>query len=127
MNKRLTFFASLIVSAVTGAMLFLGHEVAAAQTNKPNVVFILIDDMGYCDTSCYQSTVTPVVVTTNINRLASEGIRFTQYHSMSPICSPSRTALLSGSQPGRWRVTSFLSDKNSNRSRSMADFADPQM
>lgn len=99
----------------------------AAQTNKPNVVFILIDDMGYADTSCYRTSGTPVVDTTNINRIAAEGTRFTQYHATSPICSPSRTALISGSQPGRWRITSYLDNKSINRNRNMADFADPQM
>jgi len=99
----------------------------AAQTNKPNVIFILIDDMGYADTSCYRTSGTPVVVTTNIDRFATEGTRFTQYHSTSPICSPSRTSLLSGTQPGRWRITSYLDNKSVNRTRNMADFADPQM
>lgn len=108
-------------------LLLLAASISAAQTNKPNVVFILIDDMGYADTSCYRTSGTPVVATTNINRLADEGIRFTQYHSTSPICSPSRTALLSGSQPGRWRITSYLDNKSANRTRNMADFADPQM
>jgi arylsulfatase A-like enzyme len=106
--------------------LFCSSVVEAAQTNKPNVVFILIDDMGYADTSCYRTSGTPVVTTTNINRLASEGIRFTQYHSSAPICSPSRTALVTGSYPGRWRITSFIDNKGANRSRNMADFADPQ-
>ncbi|MDB6024770.1 MAG: atsA 34 [Verrucomicrobiales bacterium] len=101
------------------------HVASAAQTNKPNVVFILIDDMGYADTSCYRTSGTPVVTTTNIDRLASQGIRFTQYHAASPICSPSRTGLLTGSYPGRWRVTSYLDNKSVNRSRNMADFADP--
>lgn len=98
----------------------------AAQTNKPNVIFILVDDMGYADTSCYRTSGSPVVNTTNINRLAKEGLRFTQYHSSSPICSPSRTALFTGSQPGRWRITSFLETKSGNRARNMADFVDPQ-
>ncbi|HVU99832.1 MAG TPA: sulfatase-like hydrolase/transferase, partial [Verrucomicrobiae bacterium] len=99
----------------------------AAQTNKPNVVFILVDDMGYADTSCYQTFVTPVVITTNVDHLATQGIRFTQYHSSSPICSPSRTGLLTGSYPGRWRITSFINNKAANRQRNMADFADPRV
>ena len=107
------------------AGLFFAGVTQAAQTNKPNVVFILIDDMGYADTSCYRTGGTPVVATTNINRLANEGIRFTQYHSSSPICSPSRTAIVTGSYPCRWRINSYLDNKSINRSRNMADFADP--
>lgn len=109
------------------AGLLLAIPAPAAQTNKPNVVFILIDDMGYADTSCYQTAATPVVKTANIDRLASEGIRFTQYHVAAPICSASRTALLTGSYPGRWRITSYIDNKNANRRRNMADFADPQV
>src|SRR3954469_9244920 len=108
MKKHLTILFRVAVKAALPAFLLWGSVMEAAQTNKPNVIFILIDDMGYADTSCYRTSGTPVVVTTNINRLATEGLRFTQYHSTSPICSPSRTALLSGSQPGRWRVTSYL-------------------
>lgn len=120
MKRRLPiiFCALLCVCAGVGE---------GAQTNRPNVVFILIDDMGYADTSCYRTSGTPVVDTTNINRLAAEGTRFTQYHATSPICSPSRTALISGSQPGRWRITSYLDSKTINRTRNMADFADPQI
>ena len=99
----------------------------AAQTNQPNVIFILIDDMGFADTSCFQTFTNPVVVTTNLNRLAAQGLRFNQYYSAAPICSPSRTALISGSYPGRWRITSFLNGKTANRNRNMADFADPQL
>src|SRR4051794_1449260 len=103
MKKCLTYLKTFATATVFYALLLCGSLAGAAQTNKPNVVFILIDDMGYGDTSCYQSSVPPVVVTTNINRLASEGIRFTQYYAASPICSPSRTGLMTGTYPGRWR------------------------
>jgi arylsulfatase A-like enzyme len=125
MKSPFPFFSSLKAAIVFG-LLGCAAFVQAAQTNKPNVVFILVDDMGYGDTSCYQTSTTPVVLTTNINRLATEGIRFTQYYSSSPICSPSRTALMTGSYPGRWRITSYLDNKSINRGRNMADFADPR-
>jgi arylsulfatase A-like enzyme len=114
---RCLFFAVLLAIANT----------VPAQTNKPNVIFILVDDMGYADTSCFQTYTNPVVVTTNIDRLATQGLRFTQYYVAAPICSASRTALISGSYPGRWRITSFLDNKAANRNRNMADFADPQV
>jgi arylsulfatase A-like enzyme len=126
MMKLFTLLTKLTASSVFCAVLLSGCFVATAQTNKPNVVFILIDDMGYADTSCYQTNTSPIVRTANIDRLASQGIRFTQYHSASPICSPSRTGLLTGSYPGRWRITSFINNKSANRNRKMADFADPR-
>lgn len=118
--------SSLVAGAALCASLPVIPSAGAAQTT-PNVVFILIDDMGFADTSCYQTFTTPVVKTVNVDRLASQGIRFMQYYSAAPICSPSRIGLVTGSSPGRWRVNSYLDNKSSNRSRNMADFADPQV
>ncbi|HEY4415652.1 MAG TPA: sulfatase-like hydrolase/transferase, partial [Verrucomicrobiae bacterium] len=108
-------------------MLLTMTNILPAQTNKPNVIFILVDDMGYADTSCFQTYTNPVVITTNVDRLASEGLQFTKYYVAAPICSASRTALITGSYPGRWRITSFIDNKAANRNRNMADFADPQV
>lgn len=116
-----------IFSFTVPAVLLLGNNAPAAQTNKPNVIFVLVDDMGYADSSCYQTFTTPVVTTTNIDHLASEGLRFTQFYVAAPICSASRVALISGSYPGRWRITSYIATKAYNRARNMADFADPQL
>lgn len=62
-----------------------------ASAARPNIVFVLIDDLGYGDFSC---TGNQDVKTENIDRLAAEGMRFTQFYVSSPICSPSRTAFL---------------------------------
>ena len=64
-----------------------------AQAAKPNIVFILADDLGYADVSCYGQR---DYSTPNIDRLATEGLRFTQAYSNSAICSPTRTALITG-------------------------------
>ena len=53
---------------------------------RPNILFIFIDDMGYSDLSCYGN---PDVKTANIDQLAREGLRFTQFYVNSPVCSPS--------------------------------------
>lgn len=60
---------------------------------RPNILFIFIDDMGYADPSCFGN---PKVKTPNIDRLAQEGIRFTNFYTNSPICSPSRVAVMTG-------------------------------
>jgi len=88
----------------------------------PNVIFVLIDDMGYADLTCYGET---RVHTREIDRLAAEGIRFTQYYVNCPICSPSRTALLTGQYPARWKITSYLASRAENRRRGMAQWLDP--
>lgn len=72
---------------------------------KPNIVLILADDLGYGDVSCYGAT---HVNTPNIDRLAAEGIRFTDAHAVAATCTPSRFALLSGIYPWRKRGTGIL-------------------
>lgn len=91
-------------------------------SRAPNIILILTDDMGIGDVGCYGGKVAP---TPNIDRLAAEGTRFTQYYSGSPICSPSRVSLTTGMHPARWNITSYLSDKKHNRTCEQADFLDP--
>ena len=61
---------------------------------KPNILFILADDLGYGDVRCYNAE--SKVATPNIDRLAREGMRFTDAHSPSTVCTPSRYSLLTG-------------------------------
>ena len=68
------------------------------QAAPPNVVLILADDMGYGDLGCYGH---PRAKTPVIDRLAKEGVRFTQHYSNGTECSPTRTALLTGRYPQR--------------------------
>ena len=78
---------------------------ADGPSERPNIVLILADDLGYGDVGCYGGK---RAGTPNLDRLAAAGTRYTQYYAGAPICSPSRTALLTGQYPGRWRITSFL-------------------
>jgi arylsulfatase A-like enzyme len=71
---------------------------SAAEPSKPNIVLIFADDLGYGDLGCYGAT---KVKTPNIDRLASEGRRFTDAHSASAVCTPSRYGLLTGQYPFR--------------------------
>lgn len=91
--------------------------------NPPNIVVLLIDDMGWGDFSCFGNT---DAQTPNVDRIASEGIRFTQFHVNSPICSPSRCAFTTGQYPQRWRITSFLNNRNDNARRGVANWLDPK-
>lgn len=72
----------------------------AAQT-KPNIIFIHADDLGYGDLSCYGQR---KFKTPNIDRLAAEGRRFTQYYAGSTVCAPSRSALMTGQHTGHTRI-----------------------
>ncbi|MDG1670207.1 MAG: sulfatase-like hydrolase/transferase, partial [Akkermansiaceae bacterium] len=89
--------------------------------DRPNVIVVFIDDMGYSDFSCFGGT----VKTQHIDRLASEGIKFTNFYVNSPICSPSRVALTTGQYPHRYRITSYLNNRRDNSKRGMAQWLDP--
>jgi arylsulfatase A-like enzyme len=97
-------------------------QAEAAFPEKPNIIVILTDDMGFGDIGCYGGKFAP---TPNLDRMAREGIRFTQYYSASPICSPSRVGILTGMAPARWNITSFLHEKTENRKCEQADFLSP--
>lgn len=72
------------------------------QDQKPNIVVILADDFGWKDAACYGST---YFETPNIDRLASEGMRFTEAYSANPLCSPTRASILTGKNPDRLGIT----------------------
>src|SRR6516164_8275918 len=82
-------------TAVGTAALAAGAIGAHAQpaSRPPNIVFILADDLGYADVSCYGR---PDFATPNIDRIATRGIRFTQAYANSAVCSATRTALITG-------------------------------
>ncbi len=100
----------------------LSALVPQEKPSKPNILFVFIDDMGYGDLSCYGNS---AIQTPNIDRLAHEGIRFTQFYANSPVCSPSRVAMTTGQYPARWKIYSYLDSRQANRRRRMADFLDP--
>jgi arylsulfatase A len=77
----------------------------AAAADKPNVVFILIDDLGRNDLGCYGST---FYRTPNLDRLARDGVKFTDAYAACPVCSPTRAAILTGKYPARLHLTDWL-------------------
>lgn len=95
--------------SVAVAVLTMGClSCAAAQPAfKPNIVFILTDDQGYGDMSCHGN---PVLKTPNIDRIHDEGVRFTDFH-VSPTCSPTRSALMTGRHEFRNGVTHTILER----------------
>lgn len=77
----------------------------AQPLRKPNFVVILADDLGYGDLSCYRREASP---TPNLDRMAARGLRFTDFHSNGPVCSPTRTALLTGCYQQRFGIEGVL-------------------
>jgi arylsulfatase A-like enzyme len=84
------------------ACLFLSLDAFAATAKTPNIVFILADDLGAHDVSCYGSTFHQ---TPHIDALAKRGVKFTQAYAASPLCSPTRSSILTGAYPARSGIT----------------------
>ena len=80
-------------------------EGAAARARRPNVVFILIDDMGWADVGCFGST---FFETPRIDGLAAEGMRFTNAYAACPVCSPTRASIMTGKYPARLQLTNYI-------------------
>ena len=88
--------------------MFLGLGLFSCQSpqqNPPNVLFILVDDLGWADLSCYGSTYHE---TPHIDQLAAEGLKFTQAYASSPVCSPTRAAIMTGKNPTRIGITDWI-------------------
>jgi len=113
-----------LVSTIALITLFSvnSHTFAADQAARPNIIFVLTDDFGYGDLGSYGGTFVPMP---NLDRMAREGTRFTQFYVASPICSPSRTGCTTGMFPARWHITSYLQTRKGNTECGQADFLDP--
>ncbi|MCM3902683.1 MAG: sulfatase-like hydrolase/transferase [Pyrinomonadaceae bacterium] len=90
-----------VSATVAGAAIAAGSKLSGVQTRRPNILFILADDLGYGDLSCYGR---PDYQTSNLDRLASEGVRFVNAYSAAPVCTPTRCAFITGRYPARTRV-----------------------
>src|ERR1700722_16117729 len=94
----------MLVAAILSVASGLPHLAKAEPNNRgaglernPNLVFILADDLGYGDLGCYGQK---QIATPNIDRLAREGVRFTQFYAGSTVCAPSRCVLMTGLHTG---------------------------
>jgi arylsulfatase A-like enzyme len=86
-------------------LLFLLVLTACKRPDPPNVVFILVDDLGWTDLACYGSR---FYDTPELDEFASQSIRFTQAYAASPVCSPTRAAIMTGKSPARINITDWI-------------------
>src|SRR4051812_45483951 len=73
--------------------------------DRPNIIFILLDDLGWKDLSCYGSS---FYETPRLDRLAREGMRFTDAYASCPVCSPTRASILTGKYPATVGITNWI-------------------
>ena len=104
-------------------VLLVAGSTAHAAAPRPNIVFIFADDWGWGDLSCHGH---PYVKTPNIDRLAREGTDFHRFTVASGVCSPSRTAVLTGHFPARYNIDGHFAWVKNNAQRNMPDWLDPQ-
>ena len=90
-NKLLLFGCGLLASAT----------VQAQENQKPNIIYIMCDDLGYADVGCYGQQ---YISTPNLDRMAAEGMRFTQAYAGSPVSAPSRACFMTGQHTGHTKV-----------------------
>ena len=94
-------------------LIFFGAAACADDSRRPNVIFFLVDDWGWTDAGCFGSD---LYETPNIDRIAMEGVRFTDGYAACTVCSPTRAAVMTGMYPGRINVTDWIPGMFDNRS-----------
>lgn len=99
-----------ILSAVAVLCLAAAHSHAQSESQKPNVIVILADDLGYGDLSCYGAD---DIATPSIDRMAAEGAKFNSFY-VSPVCSPTRAALMTGSHSTRVGIGGVMFPRNNH-------------
>ena len=105
MKKKILF--SVIVAGIFTAFSIKGYTVS-----KPNIIFIMADDMGINDVGCYGQK---LIHTPNIDKMASEGMMFTQHYAGSTVCAPSRCTLMTGKHTGHGYIKgNFAMDNEGN-------------
>jgi len=122
---RHAFVFLTIVSAALSLVVRLSDARAddLAAPKRPNIVFVFADDWGWGDLSCHGH---PWLKTPNLDRLAKEGTDFQQFNVLNPVCSPSRTAVMTGQFPARYCIHQHFAAPAQNHQRGMPDWLDPQ-
>ncbi|MFC1555933.1 sulfatase-like hydrolase/transferase [candidate division KSB1 bacterium] len=103
--KRRDFLKALGVGAAASTLPNFQSCGAFGTSRKPNYLFVLVDDLGWADIGCYGSS---FYETPNIDRLASQGMRFTNAYAASPVCSPTRASIMTGKHPARLNITDWI-------------------
>jgi len=107
----MTRYFVLIITTLIIALFMASGCKSLKNGSPPNIVFILADDLGYSQLGCYGSN---FYKTPNIDKLAQEGMRFTNAYAAAAICSPTRASIMTGKYPARLQLTDFIAGNNRN-------------
>ena len=106
--KRSCLFTSILL--LTTLQLIVPHNAVSGE-RPPNIIFVLADDLGWSEPGCYGNGFNE---TPHLDRLAQQGMRFTQAYAAAPVCSPYRAALLTGQHPARVGIIDYLRPNSAN-------------
>lgn len=115
---------ALALAVLSGASVTSLRARGAETAPRPNIVFILADDLGWGDLGCYGH---PQLRTPHLDRLAAQGMLLTQFYVCGSVCSPSRCAFFTGQYPARHRIHGHYATPEQNQARGMSQFLDPQV
>ncbi len=110
--------------SLVALLAFGGLAPAAENGARPNIIFILADDLGWGDLGCYGNTFLP---TPNLDRLAKAGALFTNFYVNGSVCSPSRSAFFTSMYPARNRIHGHYATPEMNTARGMSQWLDPKV
>src|SRR5947209_8927957 len=100
-----------LTTLASALLLSVCNQASAAR--KPNIVFILADDLGYMDIGANNPKT--FYETPNLNRLAAQGMRFTDGYAACPVCSPTRASILTGKYPARLQLTDYIGGRRTGK------------
>lgn len=113
---------SLAFAVLLGTLSLSAHAADATAVARPNLVFIYADDLGFGDLACHEH---PHIQTPHLDRLTREGTDFWSFTVVNPVCSPSRTGIVTGQFPSRWGAHQHFATHQQNVERNMPDWLDP--
>ena len=96
---------ALVVTLPVSALIAAAGPAQAVESKKPNVIFFLVDDLGWSDVGCFGST---FYETPNIDKLAEQGVKFTDAYAACHVCSPTRASILTGKYPATIKLTDWI-------------------
>jgi arylsulfatase A-like enzyme len=122
MKSKMNLLVRFVLTvAVTGVASF---NAFAAEARKPNIIFILADDLGWGDLGCYGHR---QIKSPNLDRMAKQGTLFTQFYVNASVCSPSRCAFMTSQYPARQRIHGHYATHEQNAERGMSNWLDPKI